>query len=147
MREIATFHCYRRFCPQNDFVTNLSASMLAYLTVRNFALVADLELHFVDGLTVITGESGAGKSILLDALGLVLGQRASKSQIRPNSQECEVCAEFDLRNAPQSQVLLQSNNLEDKDDVYRCVVRRIASVDGRSRAWVNATPCEPWDLA
>ena len=140
MREIATFHCSRRFCPQNDFITKLRASMLAYLTVRNFALVADLELHFADGLTVITGESGAGKSILLDALGLVLGQRASRSQIRPDSHECEVYAEFDLRNAPQSQSLLKSNNLEDKDDVNRCVVRRIASVDGRSRAWVNTTP-------
>lgn len=114
--------------------------MLAYLTVRNFALVADLELHFVDGLTVITGESGAGKSILLDALGLVLGQRASRTQIRPNSQECEVCAEFDLRNAPQSQHLLNANGLLDEVDSNRCVVRRVASFDGRSRAWVNATP-------
>ena len=114
--------------------------MLAYLTVRNFALVADLELHFADGLTVITGESGAGKSILLDALGLVLGQRASRTQIRPNSQECEVCAEFDISNAPQSQSLLSTHGLQDEDDANRCVVRRIASVDGRSRAWVNATP-------
>ena len=114
--------------------------MLAYLTVRNFALVADLELHFVDGLTVITGESGAGKSILLDALGLVLGQRASRSQIRPDTQECEVCAEFDLSNAPQSQNLLMTNGLLDQDDSNRCVVRRIATVDGRSRAWVNTTP-------
>lgn len=114
--------------------------MLAYLTVRNFALVADLELHFVDGLTVITGESGAGKSILLDALGLVLGQRASRTHIRPNSQECEVCAEFDLSNAPQSQALLNTLGLQDEDDSNRCVVRRIASVDGRSRAWVNASP-------
>ena len=114
--------------------------MLAYLTVRNFALVADLELHFAGGLTVITGESGAGKSILLDALGLVLGQRASRTQIRPNSDECEVCAEFDISNAPQSQRLLISNGLDDKDESTRCVVRRIASVDGRSRAWVNDTP-------
>ena len=114
--------------------------MLAYLTVRNFALVADLELHFADGLTVITGESGAGKSILLDALGLVLGQRASRSQIRPDTQECEVCAEFDLSNAPQSQSLLLSSGLLDEDDSNRCIVRRIASVDGRSRAWVNTTP-------
>ena len=114
--------------------------MLAYLTVRNFALVADLELHFAGGLTVITGESGAGKSILLDALGLVLGQRASRTQIRPDSQECEVCAEFDISNAPQSQLLLRSNGLDDKDESTRCVVRRIASIDGRSRAWVNDTP-------
>ena len=114
--------------------------MLAYLTVRNFALVANLELHFAEGLTVITGESGAGKSILLDALGLVLGQRASKTQIRPNAQECEVCAEFDLRNAPHSRNLLESKNLSDADDPNRCVVRRVASADGRSRAWVNASP-------
>ena len=114
--------------------------MLAYLTVRNFALVADLELRFVEGLTVITGESGAGKSILLEALGLVLGQRASKSQIRPNTQECEVTAEFDLTNAPQSQYLLGSQDLLDPHDPTQCVVRRNATIDGRSRAWVNAAP-------
>ena len=113
--------------------------MLAYLTVRNFALVADLELHFVEGLTVITGESGAGKSILLDALGLVLGQRASAAQIRPNADECEVSAEFNLHNAPQSRRFLEQHEFLDEDDPERCIVRRVATVDGRSRAWVNGT--------
>lgn len=114
--------------------------MLAYLTVRNFALVADLELRFGEGLTVITGESGAGKSILLDALGLVLGERASKTQIRPDANNCEVNAEFDLSQAAATRDLLASQELLDESDPTRCVVRRIASKDGRSRAWVNDSP-------
>lgn len=114
--------------------------MLAYLTVRNFALVADLELRFGEGLTVITGESGAGKSILLDALGLVLGDRASKSQIRPNAKNCEVHAEFDLSQAAAARKLLASHELLADSEPNRCVVRRSASIDGRSRAWINASP-------
>lgn len=113
--------------------------MLAFLTVRNFALVSDLEIRFTHGLSVITGESGAGKSMLLGALGLVLGQRVSKSQIRPGSSECEVLAEFDLKTAPKAQEVLQSYSLTDSSDPLRCVVRRLANVDGRSRAWVNST--------
>ena len=113
--------------------------MLAYLTVRNFALVSDLEMRFLGGLTVITGESGAGKSILLGALGLVLGQRLSKSQIKPGASECEVTAEFDIQGAPNALDLLYSQDLVDRDDPHRCVVRRIANRDGRSRAWINST--------
>ncbi len=114
--------------------------MLAYLTVRNFALVASLELRFVNGLTVITGESGAGKSILLDALALVLGQRASRNQIRPNANECDVTAEFELNQAPTTHELLASQNLQDTNEPNRCVVRRVVTRDGRSRAWVNGAP-------
>lgn len=114
--------------------------MLAYLIVRNFALVSDLEMRFLGGLTVITGESGAGKSILLGALGLVLGQRVSKSQIRPGASECEVVAEFSLESAPKARSLLDLHGLNDQDAPNRCLVRRLASADGRSRAWINSTP-------
>lgn len=113
--------------------------MLAYLTVRDFALVEDLELRFVDGLTVITGESGAGKSILLDALALVLGQRASKSQIRPDARDCEVCAEFDLQHATAARQVLEAQALLDDDEPSRCLVRRVATSEGRSRAWINGS--------
>ena len=113
--------------------------MLAYLTVRDFALVDDLELRFVDGLTVITGESGAGKSILLEALGMVLGQRASRSHIRPDASQSEVCAEFDLELAEPARQLLAEHDLLDQEEPTRCLVRRVAGADGRSRAWINGS--------
>ena len=120
--------------------------MLAYLSVRNFALVAELELEFNSGLTVITGESGAGKSILLGALGMVLGQRMSKALIRPGAEACEVSAEFNLENVPDAQALLRSRNLLDQDDEQRCIVRRRTTPDGRSRAWINSVPATVTDL-
>lgn len=112
--------------------------MLSNLTVKNFALVAELSISFHAGLTVITGESGAGKSILLDALSLVLGSRASRSQIRPGAKQCEVVAEFDISGLEQSKRHLCEHQLLDDTDPSRLVVRRIASVDGRSRAWINS---------
>ena len=120
--------------------------MLAYLTVRNFALVAELELEFTTGLTVITGESGAGKSILLNALGMVLGQRTSKSQIRPGADAFEVTAEFDLSGAPVARAYLASKDLIEKGDVNQCLVRRRATPDGRSRAWINAVQVNVGEL-
>lgn len=112
--------------------------MLSNLTVRNFALVAELSISFHAGLTVITGESGAGKSILLDALSLVLGSRASRSQIRPGTSQCEVVAEFDISELDQSKRYLCDHQLLDETDPSRLVVRRIAGIDGRSRAWINS---------
>ncbi len=114
--------------------------MLLNLTVRNFALVAELNVSLGRGLTVITGESGAGKSILLDALGLVLGERASKNQIRPGAASCEVTAEFDLTGLESCNKLLHDNELLDDSDASYCLVRRVANADGRSRAWINSIP-------
>ncbi len=113
--------------------------MLVNLSVRNFALVRELDLSFDPGLTVITGESGAGKSILLEALSLVLGSRARREQTRPGEQQCEVTAEFNVETSPHAQTFLQENDLADSSDSSRCLVRRIARIDGRSRAWINGT--------
>ncbi|MXW53847.1 MAG: DNA repair protein RecN [Gammaproteobacteria bacterium] len=113
--------------------------MLVNLSVRNFALVRELDLSFDPGLTVITGESGAGKSILLEALSLVLGSRARREQTRPGEQQCEVTAEFKVDTSPRALTFLEEHDLVDSSDASRCLVRRIARVDGRSRAWINGT--------
>lgn len=114
--------------------------MLATLTVRNFTLVRSLDIDFSPGLTVITGESGAGKSILLDALALVLGARVRRDQIAAGSNDCEVIAEFDLTQSPATCKKLERLGLADSLDPNLCIVRRIATPGGRSRAWLNSTP-------
>lgn len=113
--------------------------MLRALNIRNFALVRELDIEFGPGLTVVTGESGAGKSILLDALGLVLGARAKRSQMRPGAAACEVSAEFDVADRPRSLDALERLDLFASGEEATCLVRRVASV-GRSRAFVNGAP-------
>ena len=113
--------------------------MLRALNIRNFALVQELDIELGPGLTVITGESGAGKSILLDALGLVLGARAKSSQVRPGTDSCEVSAEFDVREHPASLNALRQLDLFAEPDNATCLVRRTAG-ERRSRAFVNGTP-------
>lgn len=113
--------------------------MLLNLSVRNFVLVKELEFSLQPGLTAITGESGAGKSILMDALSLVLGSRASRLVARPGSSHCEVVAEFDLSDSPVANALLDENEWLDDELSQRCIVRRTVRTDGRSRAWINGT--------
>ena len=113
--------------------------MLRALTVSNFALVAKLDIEFGPGLTVITGESGAGKSILLGALSLVLGARLRRAQLRPGAQACDVSAEFDIAARPDTHAALTRLALLVSEDDHACLVRRSAS-EGRSRAFVNGVP-------
>ena len=113
--------------------------MLRALNIRNFALVAELDIELSAGLTVITGESGAGKSILLDALGLVLGARAKRSQLRPGTDACDVSAEFDIAERPACQAALAELALSSANEEAACLVRRTAG-EGRSRAFVNGVP-------
>ena len=114
--------------------------MLKQLTVRNFALVRELDIDFRPGLTVITGESGAGKSILVGALSLVFGERASTDLIRPGSDGADVSAEFDLADNPEAAALLDSMELADPDQPGRVLLRRVVKPEGRSRAFVNGVP-------
>ena len=113
--------------------------MLRSLNIRNFALVAELDIELGAGLTVITGESGAGKSILLDALGLVLGARVRRSQLRPGALACDVSAEFDIAEQPHSRDALETLELLSSEDEATCLMRRTAG-ERRSRAFVNGTP-------
>ena len=99
-----------------------------------------LDIRLNGGLTVVTGASGAGKSILLNALGLVLGERASTDLIRPGTERAEVNAEFDLTANDAAIHWLSEQELGDIDQPERCLLRRVINQDGRSRAFINDTP-------
>lgn len=112
--------------------------MLTQLSIRHFATVDQLELEPATGLTVITGETGAGKSILIDALALALGQRGDSDQVRPGCERAELAASFALDANPAARAWLAERQL---DDGNQCQLRRTIGSDGRSRAWINGSPC------
>ncbi len=111
--------------------------MLAHLSVNNFAIVKSLQLELSQGMTTITGETGAGKSIAIDALGLCLGGRAEASMVRQGEEKTEVSAAFSLDNNIHATRWLEDNDLLDGSD---CILRRIVSKEGRSRAFINGSP-------
>ena len=111
--------------------------MLLNLTIIDLAVVKALDLDLEKGMSVLTGETGAGKSILLTALGLALGDRADSGYVRPGSKRAEVNLEFDLADAPDAQQWLKDNEL---DDEQHCLIRRIVNQDGRSKAYINNRP-------
>ncbi len=111
--------------------------MLAHLSVNNFAIVKSLQLELSQGMTTITGETGAGKSIAIDALGLCLGGRAEASMVRQGEEKAEVSAAFSLDNNIHATRWLEDNDLLDGSD---CILRRIVSKEGRSRAFINGSP-------
>lgn len=117
--------------------------MLTHLKIRDFAIVASLELDFRAGFTVITGETGAGKSILMDALGLCLGDRAEAGLVRAGAERAEVSAGFDIRRHDGAIEWLRERELDDGDD---CWLRRTINADGRSRAWINGSPATLADV-
>lgn len=112
--------------------------MLVQLSIRDLAIVDRLDLEFGPGATVLTGETGAGKSILVDALGLAAGGRASSALVRPGCERADVTAVFEIGGLPS--VLKILKDLEADDPEAQCVLRRIVGADGRSRAFVNGTP-------
>ncbi|GIU44003.1 DNA repair protein RecN [Shewanella algidipiscicola] len=111
--------------------------MLCQLSINNFAIVRFLELDFKAGMTSITGETGAGKSIAIDALGLCLGNRAEASTVRPGADKAEVSARFSLLDIPLAKRWLEDNDLDLDDE---CILRRTINSDGRSRAYINGNP-------
>ncbi len=112
--------------------------MLTHLSIKNFAIVRHLDIEFSNNTTAITGETGAGKSIAIDALGLCLGDRAESGMVRKNAEKAEVTATFSLKINPHASNWLHSHDLNDPDEL--CIIRRVVSNEGRSRAWVNGSP-------
>jgi DNA repair protein RecN (Recombination protein N) len=107
--------------------------MLKFLSIRDFVIVASLELDFSSGFTALTGETGAGKSILIDALSLALGERGDASMVRAGCERAEIAAEFDVSESVQA--WLEAQDLAGDDGV--CLLRRVLEAGGRSRGFIN----------
>ena len=110
--------------------------MLRSLSIQNYALIEQLDIDFESGFSVITGETGAGKSIILGAIGLLLGQRADVRTIRPNTSKCVIEAHFDISSYGM-RPFFDEQELEYDDE---CILRRELYASGKSRAFINDTP-------
>jgi len=111
--------------------------MLQALFVKDFAIVGEAEIGFEPGLTVVTGETGAGKSLMVDCLLLLAGQRADSGVVRHGSERAELIADFDLTDAPAAKQWLAEEEFDDGDG---CQLRRVIRAEGASRAWINGRP-------
>ena len=111
--------------------------MLQALFVKDFAIVGEAEIGFEPGLTVVTGETGAGKSLMVDCLLLLAGQRADSGVVRHGSERAELIADFDLNDAPAAKQWLAEEEFDDGDG---CQLRRVIRAEGASRAWINGRP-------
>lgn len=117
--------------------------MLTQLTVSNYAIADHLELQFDKGMTALTGETGAGKSVVLGALSLSLGDRADAAVVREGAKRADITAIFDIRHNTEANAWLQKHDLDADNE---CILRRVISRDGRSRAYINGQPCPLQDL-
>ncbi len=111
--------------------------MLNQITIRDYAIVDELDLELQNGMTVVSGETGAGKSIMLDALGLTLGDRADSGTVRHGAERAEITASFDVSQIPEATAWLQQQELDQDGD---CILRRVITREGRSRCYINNRP-------
>ena len=111
--------------------------MLSRLTIQNYAIIDQLEIDFPNQLTVITGETGAGKSIIVGALGLILGERADSTALVNKEKKCIVEGIFDVENKKEIKKFLADNDYDSSEEL---VVRREIGTNGKSRAFINDTP-------
>ena len=111
--------------------------MLSFIRIKNYAVIDEVELELEPGFSVLTGETGAGKSILVDALGLALGDRADAGAIRHGAARAEISVLFDCSGGHPSIEWLREHGLDDENS---CSLRRLISAEGRSRAFVNNQP-------
>ncbi|MCL6270000.1 DNA repair protein RecN [Sansalvadorimonas sp. 2012CJ34-2] len=117
--------------------------MLTHLSISHFAIVDQLDLDIPRGMSVITGETGAGKSIMLDALSLTLGSRADSDCVRTGCERADIRATFDINSLPEALQWLKARDLEADNE---CILRRVITKDGRSRGYINGTPSPLSDL-
>jgi len=120
--------------------------MLAHLCIRNFTTVATCDLELAPGLSVITGETGAGKSVMLDALGMALGDRSNTNILRDEKRNAEVSASFQIKEKSQLHQWLIERDLLTNDDEAEAILRRIITPSGRSRAYINGVTVTIADL-
>ena len=118
--------------------------MLVHLAVNNYAIVDHLELELKGGMSAITGETGAGKSIMLDALALTLGDRADSGAVRPGADKADILATFDISKIPEAQAWLDDRDLDSPEQ--QVILRRVITAEGRSRGYINGSPCPQQDL-
>ncbi|MGB1142499.1 MAG: AAA family ATPase, partial [Halioglobus sp.] len=121
--------------------------MLSQISISNYTIVSELEMEFSAGMTVITGETGAGKSIMLDALGLCLGDRADPKAVRAGCKQADITAIFDISNIPQAAEWLAERDLDAGEPGSECILRRVITAEGRSRAYINGSASTLQDCA
>ena len=112
-------------------------AMLNHIRIKDFAIIDELEVNLTLGMSVLTGETGAGKSILIDALGLALGDRADAGVVRINCKRAEIAASFNIEKLPDVTAWLEENDLDAGDD---CLIRRTIAAEGRSKGFINGSP-------
>ncbi len=113
--------------------------MLEYLRVRNFALIEDIKVNFTRGFNVLTGETGAGKSIIIGAIGAILGERVDSFSIRKGEQKAIIEATFDIKNNFEAQKILENSGIDFNPD-EPVIIRREISLEGKNKNYINATP-------
>src|SRR5699024_7846357 len=117
--------------------------MLTDLSIRNFAIIDTVDVAFDTGMTVLSGETGAGKSILVDALNLILGDRADADAVRDGCDRADITARFDITDTPGASAWLAEHELDADGE---CIIRRLVAREGRSRCWVNGQSMPARDL-
>lgn len=117
--------------------------MLTSIAITNFAIVDTLELEFKKGMTVISGETGAGKSIMVDALSLCLGGRTDAAVVRHGKEKTDISATFDISEHPDVYKWLEKRDLENEQ---QCILRRVITKEGKSKSYINNRPCTLGDL-
>ena len=112
--------------------------MLNNICIKNFIIIDSLDLDFSPGLTVVTGETGAGKSIIIDAIELALGGRSDSQQIGKHGDQCDISLSFNIDNIPEAQRWLCTNEYHSENE---CIIRRVTNKEGRSKAFINGHTC------
>ena len=115
--------------------------MLSHIYLKDFAIIETLDLELKSGMTALTGETGAGKSILIDAIGLVLGDRADSGVVRHGAEKTEITLSVDINDTPNAKQWLIEQELNFDDNEDECILRRVITASGKSRAWINGSPC------